>query len=317
MLRTVLRTLRIGKEKFYVGADLDGNSYYERPPPEAIDVGNWRLNKRSIEYRGKQKHLSDYGFETLPGQSFIDFIFANSSISGRTRCCSKQTLTLCTTTVQWSAWLRRTRLQPPTLEELQIDVQRQLSIQSNVERLAIAYKEEKLRAIEPPIAESLAAALRNPAFVAREQEELAQQEAVMRKEEERRLAEESGVAAAPVVEKVETESKRDHVEPVEDSKPIPLGEDRARTQAILRRQLGELSSALVTGSFADSRHSNCQRKPNQLRNRQEIPTRIISPTRQPSNLVGDSFPSSNSQCRKSATISSFSIIFTRSGLTIR
>ena len=139
--------------------------------------------------------------------------------------------------VQWSAWLRRTRLQPPTIEELQIDVQRQLSIQSNVQRLAIAYKEEKLRAIEPPIAESLAAALRNPAFVAREQEETLQQEAVMRKVEERRLAEESGVTAIPpVMEKIEAEVKQEIQ--VKDDAPIPLGEDRARTQAILRRQLG-------------------------------------------------------------------------------
>ena len=74
MIRSVLRTLRVGKEKFYVGADLEGNSYYERPPVEAIDVGNWRMAKRTIVYAGKSRHLSEYGFETLPGEFLADSI---------------------------------------------------------------------------------------------------------------------------------------------------------------------------------------------------------------------------------------------------
>ena len=65
----------------------------------------------------------------------------------------------------------------------------------------------------------------------------------MRKEEERRILEESGVTAVPVVEKIETEAKRPVEAVGEDTKPIPLGEDRARTQAILRRQLGMSSRA--------------------------------------------------------------------------
>ena len=80
MIRSVLRTLRIGKEKFYVGADLDGNSFYERPPVEAIDVGNWRLAKRTVVYAGKQRHLSDYGFETLPGKLSIEIAFLDCPV---------------------------------------------------------------------------------------------------------------------------------------------------------------------------------------------------------------------------------------------
>lgn len=41
--------------------------------------------------------------------------------------------------------MRRTRKDPPSLEELQIDVVRQQRLKENVDRLAIEYKEEKLR----------------------------------------------------------------------------------------------------------------------------------------------------------------------------
>lgn len=47
--------------------------------------------------------------------------------------------------MQWSAWLRRTRREPPTLEELQKDYHRQLRLQENVQRLEQEYQAEKLR----------------------------------------------------------------------------------------------------------------------------------------------------------------------------
>ena len=50
--------------------------------------------------------------------------------------------------VQWSSWLRRTRREPPTLEELQKDYLRQLRLQENVHRLEQEYKAEKLRLAE-------------------------------------------------------------------------------------------------------------------------------------------------------------------------
>lgn len=46
--------------------------------------------------------------------------------------------------VQWSAWMRRTRQDPPTLQELQQDISRRQRLQSNVQRLQQAYTEEKL-----------------------------------------------------------------------------------------------------------------------------------------------------------------------------
>lgn len=48
-----------------------------------------------------------------------------------------------TTQVQWSAWMRRTRQDPPTIEELQADVARRQRLQQNVALLDQAYKEEK------------------------------------------------------------------------------------------------------------------------------------------------------------------------------
>lgn len=45
--------------------------------------------------------------------------------------------------VQWSAWMRRTRQDPPTIEELQQDVARRERLQQNVALLDQAYKEEK------------------------------------------------------------------------------------------------------------------------------------------------------------------------------
>lgn len=132
--------------------------------------------------------------------------------------------------MQWNSWLRRTRRHPPSLEELQIDVVRQLSVQSNVTRLAIEYKEEKLRGIEPPATPSLAAALRDPQLAAREEQERLNEEDVIRKEEARREAEEAALNPATNVK----------VEPVVEElpQPVKLGEDRARTQALMRREAG-------------------------------------------------------------------------------
>ncbi|GAA5943693.1 uncharacterized protein JCM15063_005807 [Sporobolomyces koalae] len=112
LLRRALRSvgLRIGKDRYLAGTDLEGNSFYEKPHPEF--PGEWRKNKRYVEYR-VTRYLSDYNFHTIP--------------------------------VQWSSWLRRTRREPPTLPELERDYYRQLRLQENVDKLEIAYQEEKLR----------------------------------------------------------------------------------------------------------------------------------------------------------------------------
>ncbi|GAA5989504.1 hypothetical protein JCM10908_000506 [Rhodotorula pacifica] len=113
LLRSAARRLGLGKYRYWQGTDLQGNNFFERPHPEYPD--EWRKNKRYVEYY-EARPLSDYNYESIP--------------------------------VQWSSWLRRTRREPPSLEELQKDHLRQLRLQENVYRLEQEYKAEKLRLAE-------------------------------------------------------------------------------------------------------------------------------------------------------------------------
>lgn len=101
--------------------------------------------------------------------------------------------------------MRRTRQDPPSIEELEIDFFRQQSVAANVERLAIEYKEEKLRMIEPPVEEILRKTVK-PIEAPVEQSKI----------KELKLG---SINGAPPVQQGET--------------------DRQRTQSILRREQGE------------------------------------------------------------------------------
>ncbi|GAA5915594.1 hypothetical protein JCM6882_006388 [Rhodosporidiobolus microsporus] len=113
LIRSAARRLGIGKYRYWQGSDLQGNNFFERPHPEF--PGEWRKNKRYVEYR-ESRPLSDYDFRSIP--------------------------------VQWTSWLRRTRRAPPTIQELEVDLARQIRLQDNVQRLEEAYREEKLRLAE-------------------------------------------------------------------------------------------------------------------------------------------------------------------------
>ncbi|GAA5942601.1 hypothetical protein JCM3775_003651 [Rhodotorula graminis] len=110
LLRSAARRLGFGKYRYWKGTDLEGNQFFERPHPEYPH--EWRKNKRYIEY-AETRPLSDYNYQTIP--------------------------------VQWSSWLRRTRREPPSFEELETDLRRQLRLRDNVARLEAAYADEKLR----------------------------------------------------------------------------------------------------------------------------------------------------------------------------
>ncbi|BGP24623.1 hypothetical protein JCM10295v2_003541 [Rhodotorula toruloides] len=133
LIRSAVRLLRLGKYKHFQGTDLNGNEFFERPHPEA--PSEWRQAKRYVEYL-KAEPLSEYGYKSIP--------------------------------VQWSSWLRRTRRDPPTLQELQSDVQRQLKLQENVRRLEQEYREEKMRLAEAHQAALLQASEAVRGAVARE-----------------------------------------------------------------------------------------------------------------------------------------------------
>ncbi|PBK68916.1 hypothetical protein ARMSODRAFT_1004725 [Armillaria solidipes] len=94
----------------FVGRDLEGNMFFERhnPLPEV------RRTKRTVKYRN-------------PGDMWL-------YIGGPKRL-----------PVQWSAWLSHTRPDPPTLQELQIDLARQERVLRNAALIEARDREEHLR----------------------------------------------------------------------------------------------------------------------------------------------------------------------------
>ncbi|EAU89447.2 hypothetical protein CC1G_07673 [Coprinopsis cinerea okayama7 len=89
----------------YVGRDLEGNKFYESP----ISAGS--RPKRTVVYR-REEDMWDYigGTKRLP--------------------------------IQWSAWLSHTRPNPPTIEELEADLQRQIRVKYNASLIEAKDREE-------------------------------------------------------------------------------------------------------------------------------------------------------------------------------
>jgi NADH dehydrogenase [ubiquinone] 1 alpha subcomplex assembly factor 2 len=77
MMKRLAQSLRLGKWKNLKGYDLEGNAFFEDPTAQTA------LPKRFVEYK-IQRHLSEYRFESIAPQ--------------------------------WSAWLRHTRPNAPTLD---------------------------------------------------------------------------------------------------------------------------------------------------------------------------------------------------------
>lgn len=111
LLRPISRLLRLGDARYFIGHDLDGNSYYEYPSRSgSLDP---RHTRRVIQYRIKQAHYSEYDRSQLP--------------------------------IQWKMWLRHTRRVAPTLEELEQDRLRILQLQENVRLIEIRDQEARDR----------------------------------------------------------------------------------------------------------------------------------------------------------------------------
>lgn len=91
----------------FSGTDLQGNHYYEGPP-----ANKGYRNRRFILRANKQEtgDIDFYGPEHIAPQ--------------------------------WNAWLRHTRQDAPTLDELQADVSRQKIIAKRVEQLEAKYGKE-------------------------------------------------------------------------------------------------------------------------------------------------------------------------------
>ncbi|KAJ7100285.1 hypothetical protein B0H15DRAFT_877687 [Mycena belliarum] len=103
-LRRIVHRFR--RPNYFVGQDLEGNSYYEHP-----SVLDDPRPKRTVKYKGAGDMWTYVG-----GQRRL--------------------------AVQWSSWLTHTRSDPPTFEELQADLLRQERVRRNVALLEARDREE-------------------------------------------------------------------------------------------------------------------------------------------------------------------------------
>jgi NADH:ubiquinone oxidoreductase subunit len=103
MLKKILNRLRTintpWSTKQFIGYDLKGNMYFEEP---MIKRGI-NFPRRSVVYQDGRNHISQYDPESIP--------------------------------VQWQAWMRHTRQDPPTFEELERDIARLFETEQNVKKL--------------------------------------------------------------------------------------------------------------------------------------------------------------------------------------
>lgn len=110
LFQKLAKALRIGNARYIVGHDLAGNSYLELPSLSgSLDP---RHTRRSIQWKEKME-LGDYDQRSIP--------------------------------VQWVMWLRHTRREAPSIEELVRDRERILTTQANAARLALENKERRER----------------------------------------------------------------------------------------------------------------------------------------------------------------------------
>ncbi|KAI0703716.1 hypothetical protein BC835DRAFT_1303000 [Cytidiella melzeri] len=116
MSSSLLRRIwdRICKTTYFIGRDLEGNKYYEYP--NAHDGVS--RTKRVVKYRrGYDMWTYIAGDKRLP--------------------------------VQWSSWLTHTRIQAPTLEELQADLLRQERMKMRVALISAGDRDAALSFPEP------------------------------------------------------------------------------------------------------------------------------------------------------------------------
>ncbi|MBW0533331.1 hypothetical protein O181_073046 [Austropuccinia psidii MF-1] len=107
LFQLIKQSLSIGSERFFVGRDLVGNRYYEKPSLRADSS----RPKRFVNFKSYQNDPALYHPHRLPPQ--------------------------------WSAWLAFTRMNPPTIAELEADCVRLERLKENVQRLESERKARK------------------------------------------------------------------------------------------------------------------------------------------------------------------------------
>ncbi|KAJ4490182.1 hypothetical protein J3R30DRAFT_3419753 [Lentinula aciculospora] len=108
LIRKIWR--RIWRPTGFVGRDLEGNSYYEWSNP--LKSAGYARPKRSVKYRNPDD-MWNYigGSNRLP--------------------------------IQWAAWLAHTRSNPPSIQELQMDLARQQHVQQNAALIEASFQQER------------------------------------------------------------------------------------------------------------------------------------------------------------------------------
>ncbi|KAJ2508957.1 hypothetical protein GGF44_005108 [Coemansia sp. RSA 1694] len=127
------------------GTDLDGNLYFER----SLQAGAQRTRRHVIYNRNIT--VAEYSDQIIP--------------------------------IQWQAWMRHTRSQPPTIQELLRDVERRRRMAENVHRLA-AKDKSRIGAVAGPEPRSAAQKAYSPPGAAFEPEDWTPTSASRRKDKE-------------------------------------------------------------------------------------------------------------------------------------
>ncbi|KAJ3555240.1 hypothetical protein NM688_g2687 [Phlebia brevispora] len=134
---------RIRNPTGLVGRDLEGNRYFEHPNPHTSSG----RTKRMVKYRkGFDMWTYVAGERQLPGARIVLSGFAEHLLMLIARL----------NIVQWTAWLTHTRVQPPTLEELQADLARQMRVRMNAamiearDRAAMQIREPQVKGSSSP-----------------------------------------------------------------------------------------------------------------------------------------------------------------------
>ncbi|KAF8631343.1 hypothetical protein AX15_002455 [Amanita polypyramis BW_CC] len=109
-LRRIWQSFR--NPRVYAGQDMEGNKFYEYPASSSDP----RRTKRMVQYR----HPDD----------MWEYIGGGRRLS-----------------VQWTSWLTHTRFHPPTLEELQVDLERQQRVKADAALIEARDNENRVRSI--------------------------------------------------------------------------------------------------------------------------------------------------------------------------
>ncbi|TIB71338.1 hypothetical protein E3Q24_02362 [Wallemia mellicola] len=115
IFKTIWEAIPKPSDRYFVGYDLEGNKYYEHPP--------------TTDYKQRPKRTVKY-------PNHVDWSEVGREMPA-----------------QWKAWLRHTRFEPPSIQELELDLLRIQRTQENAARIEAAFAAQRMEAPETPSVE--------------------------------------------------------------------------------------------------------------------------------------------------------------------